>query len=169
MFIKIGVLKNFASFTEKCLGWDLFLIKSFYRTPPVAASIYVTFHECFFFYFSLAALSLLPYSTVTFFVWRNTFVFMSLLLYMINIMIAEWFTPIAANATNYCTAISMIVKRISALMQFMLKQTKIPYKQVNKVQLKNILSFRCVISLICQECLISLNSVLSLTKQTQTH
>ena len=114
----------------------------------------------------LAALPLLPYSTVTFFVWRNTFVFMPLLLYMINIIIAKWFIRIAANATIYCTVISMIVKRISALMQFMLKQTK---KPTNKVQLKNILSFRRVISLICQECLISLNSVLSLTKQTRTY
>ena len=40
---------------------------------------------------------------------------------------------------------------------------------INKVQLKNILSFRRVISLICQECLISLNSVLGLTKQMQTY
>ena len=105
-----------------------FLIKFFYRTTPVAASIDVAFHECFFFDFSLAALPVLPYSTVTFFVWRNTFVFMSLLLYMINIIIAEWFIRITANTTIYCTAISMIVKRISALMQLMLKQTKKTYK-----------------------------------------
>ena len=128
MLFKIGVLKNFASFTGKHLGWSLFLIKFFYRTPLVAASVYVAFHECVFFYFSLAALPLLPYSAVTFFVWRNTFVFMSLLQHMINIIIAEWFIRIAANATIYCTVISMIVKRISALMQFMVKQTKKPYK-----------------------------------------
>ena len=60
----------------------------------------------------------------------------------------------------------MIVKRISALRQFMLKQTK---KPINNEQLKTILSFRLVISLICQERLISLNYVLSLTKQTQTY
>ena len=168
MFFKIGVLKNFANFTGRHLGWSLFLIKFFYRIPPVAASIYVAFHECFFFNFSLAALPLLPYSTVTFFVWRNTFVFMSLLLYMINIIIAEWFIRITTNAKISCTAISMIVKRISsALMQFILKQTK--KTPINKVQLKNILSFRRVISLICQECLISLNSVLSLTRQTQVY
>ena len=60
----------------------------------------------------------------------------------------------------------MIVKHISgALMQFKLKQAKKPYK----VQLENILSFRRVISLICQECLISLNSVLSFRKQTQAY
>ena len=63
-----SVLKNFASFTGKHLGWSLFLIKFFYRTPLVAASVYVAFHECVFFYFSLAALPLLPYSAVTFFV-----------------------------------------------------------------------------------------------------
>ena len=164
MFFKIDVLKNFASFTGKHLCWSLFLMKFFYKTPLVAASIHVTFQVSF--YFSLTALPLLPYSTVTFFVWRNTFVLMSLLLYMINIIIAEWFIRIAANATIYCTVISLIVKRISALMQFMLKQTK---KSINKVQLKNILSLRRVGSLICQECLISLNSVSSLTKQTQTY
>ena len=118
-------------------------------------------------FFSLAALPLLPYSTATFFVWRNTFVFMSLLLYMINIIIAEWFIRIAANATIYCTVVSMVVKRISALMQFMLKQTH--KKPINKVQLKNNLSFRCVIPLICLKCLISLNSALSLKKQTRTY
>ena len=53
---------------------------------------------------------------------------MSLLLCMINIRITT-------NATIYCTAISMIDKRISsALKQFMLKQTKKNPK--NKVQLK---------------------------------
>ena len=65
MLFKIGVLKNFASFTGKHLGWSLFLITFFYRTPPVAASCYFS---CFFFYSSLAALPLLPYSTVTFFI-----------------------------------------------------------------------------------------------------
>ena len=64
MFFQIGVLKNFANFTEKPLCWSLFLIKLqhfkspketptqvfsyeiceifnntfFYKTPPVAAS-----------------------------------------------------------------------------------------------------------------------------------
>ena len=87
--------------------------------------------------------------------------------YMINIIIAEWFIRITANAATYCTGISMIVIRVSALMQFILKQTT--KKPLNKVQRKNIFSFRHVISLICQECLISLNSVLSLTKQTRTY
>ena len=167
MFFKIGVLKNFAYFTGRLPYWSLSLIKLFYRIPPMAASVFVTFHECFFFDISLAAIPLPPYSIVTFFVWRNTFVFMSLLLYMINIIIAEWFIRITANATTYCTGISMIVIRVSALMQFILKQTT--KKPINKVQRKNIFSFRHVISLICQECLISLNSVLSLTKQTQIY
>ena len=63
MFFKIGVPKIFPNFTGK------------HRCFPVK------FAKCFFFYFSLAALPLLPYSTVTFFVWRNTFVFISLLLH----------------------------------------------------------------------------------------
>ena len=87
--------------------------------------------------------------------------------HMINIIVAEWFIRIAANATTYCTGISMIIIRVSALMQFILKQTTTKTK--NKVRRKNIFSFRHVISLICQECLISLNSVSSLTKQTQTY
>ena len=52
-------------------------------------------------------------------------------------------------------------------MQFILKQTT--KKPLNKVQRKNIFSFRHVISLICQEYLISPNSVSKLTKQTQAY
>ena len=166
MFMKIGVLKNLANFTRRRLGWSLFLIKFFYRLPPVAASIYVAFHECFFFSFSFAALPLLPYCTATFFVWR-TLSSLCHYYYMINIIIVQSFIRITANVTTCCTAISMIVTRISALMQFILKQkTK---KPVNKVQRKIIFSFRHVISLICQECLISLNSFLTLTKQTEVY
>ena len=44
MFFKIDVLQNFASFAGKYIGWSLVLIKVFYKTPPVAASIHVTFH-----------------------------------------------------------------------------------------------------------------------------
>ena len=65
MFLKIGALKNFANFTGKHLSWNLFLIKLqlqhyqketstrvffceifknifFYKTPPVAASLFFT-------------------------------------------------------------------------------------------------------------------------------
>ena len=76
------------------------------------------------------------------------------------------FIRIAATATIYCSVISIIVIRNSALMDIMLKQKK---KPMNKVKLKNILSYRLAISLICQECMISLNSVSSLTEQTQTY
>ena len=161
MFLKIGVLKSFATFTGKHLGWSLFLIKFF---PEHL--FYLCYFSCFFFYFSLATLPLLPYSTVTFFVWRTTFVFMSLLLCMINITIANWFIRIAANATIYYTAISMIVKVLVLWCSLCWNKKK---KPINKVQLKNILSFRRVISLIFQECLISLNPVLSSIKQTQTY
>ena len=51
--------------------------------------------------------------------------------------------------TTFSNVISIIVIHIRALMQFMLN-------------MENILSFRHVISLICQECMISLNSVSSL-------
>ena len=149
----------------KTPGLESLFNKVFSRAPRWLLLSLLLFINVSSFNFSLA---LDFYSTVTFFVWRNTFVFMSLLLYMINIIIAEWFIRITTNATISCTAISMIVKRISsALMQFILKQTK--KTPINKVQLKNILSFRRVISLICQECLISVNSILSLTKQTRTY
>ena len=48
MFLKIDVLRNFASFTRKHLCWSLFFNKVagevfkntfFYRTPPVAAFV----------------------------------------------------------------------------------------------------------------------------------
>ena len=77
MFFKIGAPKILKILQGNTVG----LRTLFYRKPPVAASIYLAFHECFFYYFSLAALPLLPYSAVIFFVWRNFFVFMSLLLY----------------------------------------------------------------------------------------
>ena len=44
LLFKRGAFKNFATFTGKHLGWSLFLIKFIYRTPPMAASIHVTFH-----------------------------------------------------------------------------------------------------------------------------
>ena len=37
---------------------------------------YPCYFSCFFFQLPLAVLPVLPYSTVTFFIWRNTFVFM---------------------------------------------------------------------------------------------
>ena len=131
----------------------------------MAASIHVTFHvSCF-----TSSLPHLHYFFIALLLSSFEETLSSLChYYMINIIIAESFIWITTNATLSCTAISMIVKRISsALMQFILKQTK--KTPINKVQLKNILSFRRVISLICQECLISLNSVLSFRKQTQTY
>ena len=69
LFNKVAGLKV-QNFIKKGLQYKCFPVKfaKFYRKPPVAASISVAFPECFFFYFSLATLPLLPYSTVTFFV-----------------------------------------------------------------------------------------------------
>ena len=55
MFLKIGVLKDFANFTGKHLCWSFFLKKSralrrehfFYRTTPVAASENNEQQQCF--------------------------------------------------------------------------------------------------------------------------
>ena len=44
--------------------------------------------------------------------------------YIITIIIPEWFIRIAATTTTYCTATSMIVICISALMEFILKWKK---------------------------------------------
>ena len=43
---------------------------------------------------------------------------------IINTIMAEWFIRIAATTTTYSTAIPMVVVRISALMQCMLKRKK---------------------------------------------
>ena len=152
MFYTLGVLKNFANFIGKGLGLSLFLIKcqawrhgTLLKETPTqvfflwnlrhfsehlllqntsGGCFYDAFHECFFFYFSLAALPVLLYGTVTFHVWRNTFTIISPLLhhYYHN---SRMFIRIAATATTYSTTISMIVIRISALMEFMLKRKKI--------------------------------------------
>ena len=90
MFCKKGVLRSFTKFTGKHLSLiKFFCIKrlwhrcfpvnfakslktSFFTEHLVVAFVYATFHECFFFHFSFAAFPLLPYSTATFFVWKNT-------------------------------------------------------------------------------------------------
>ena len=87
--------------------------------------------ECFFLYLFFAALPLLPCSTATTFVWRNTFVNILLLHAGIINIIAEWFITISATATTYSTIISMIVIRIRVLMQFMLKRNKILWIKYN--------------------------------------
>ena len=87
MFFKRGVPKNFVNVTRK---HRCFLVKfeKFLRTPFFTEHLrwlLLCCFSCFFFYFSLAAVrSLLPYSTVTFFIWKNTFVFISLHLYYHN-------------------------------------------------------------------------------------
>ena len=141
MFLKIGVLENFANFTGRRLGWGLFLIKFFYRLPPVAASIYLIFHE----FSSLT--SPLPHfhyflTVLLLFSFEETLSSLCHYYYMINIIITEWFIRITAKATTCCTGISMIVIRVSTLMQFILKQTT--KKPINTVQGKKIFSFRHV-------------------------
>ena len=90
VFCKKGVLRSFKKFTGKHLSLiKFFCIKKktltlvfsckfceiskdifFYRTPR--GCFYLCYFSCFFFHFSFAALPLLPYSTATFFVWKNT-------------------------------------------------------------------------------------------------
>ena len=113
MFFKIGIPKKIRKFYRKtqelsCEICKIFRNTFFYRTPLVAASTYFAFYECFFFYFSLAALPLFPYSAVTLFVWRNTFVFISLLLHHYYHNIRRVIRTTVTD-TTYCTAISMIV------------------------------------------------------------
>ena len=48
--------------------------------------------------------------------------------YIITVIIIEWFIRIDATAMSCCTAISMIVISITALIEFMLKRKKITYE-----------------------------------------
>ena len=68
-------------------------------------------------------------STVTTFVLRNTFVFISLQTTSMSNMITEWFIAITTSMMTYSTIIFIIVIHISALMQFVLKQ-KTPLNKV---------------------------------------
>ena len=63
-----------------------------------------------------------PCSTVTFFVWKSTFVYKSLLYTSINNIIAEWFITITTNVATRSTVVPIIIEHVSTLMQFMLKQ-----------------------------------------------
>ena len=118
----------FRNFHRKTPGFESLFNKVFLQNTS-GDSFYPCYFSCFFFYFSLAALPLLPYSTVTFFVWSNTFVFYVTTTIHDQYHNSRIFIRITANATIYCcTAITMIVKHISALMQFMLKQARKTYK-----------------------------------------
>ena len=105
---------------------DVFVHVLFTSSSSLTYTSSMLLFECFFFYFFLVALLLLPHSTVTIFVWRSTFVFISLLHASIINIIAEWFITIASSATTYSIAISMIVIHIRVLMQFILKRKKNP-------------------------------------------
>ena len=132
IFFKIGVPKNFANFVGKhrCftehLRWLLLSMLLFMNVSSFTSSPLPHFH-----YF----LTVLLLSS-----FEETLSSLYHCYYIITIITAEWFIRIAATATTYCTAISMIV-----------------------------ICIRHVISLIFQEFMISLNSVSSLTKQMQTY
>ena len=132
MFFKIGVPKNFPNFPGK------------HRCFPVK---FVKFLRKAFFtkHFRWLLLSILFFMNVSSFTSSlpNFHYFLTVLLlssleetlsssyhycYIIIVIVAEWFIRIAAAATTYCTAISMIVTRVSALMEFMLKRKKITYE-----------------------------------------
>ena len=59
--------EKFSKFHRKTPGWSLFSIKFFLQNTS-GGCFYPCYFSRFFFYFFLAALPLLPYSTVTFFV-----------------------------------------------------------------------------------------------------
>ena len=83
IFFKIDFPKNLANFTENtsCETCEIFKNTFFYRTPPVAVSIMLLFMNISSFTSPLPHFHYFLYSTVTFFVWRNTFIFISLLLH----------------------------------------------------------------------------------------
>ena len=97
-------------------------------SPRVAASIYVAFHECFFF---TSPLPHFHYFLTVLFLssFEETLSSLYHYYYIITILISEWFIRIAATATTYCTVISMIVTCISALIVFILERKKIRYEK----------------------------------------
>ena len=86
--------------------------------------------------------------------------------YIITIIIAEWFIKIATTATTYCAAISMIVIRFNALMEFMLKRRKKTWIKYNlKIFFHSDMQFYWFAKNV--SFLYILFQVSSLTKQTQ--
>ena len=132
MFFQAGVPKNFTNVTGKhsCfpvkfakllrapfftehLRWLhlstlLFMNISFFTSPLLPH-----------FHYFLAVLLLLSFEETLWSLYHY---------YIITIIIPEWVIRIAATATTYCTATSMIVIRISALMEFVVKRKKITYE-----------------------------------------
>ena len=129
MFFKIGVLKA-CHFIKKRLQHSCFpvTLAKFLKHPflqKISGGCY--YLRCFSWMFLLL---LLPYHTSTTPLQYRYFLRLKKHFhyhYIISIIIAEWFIRIAATATTYCTAISMIVLRICTLMDFMLKRKKITH------------------------------------------
>ena len=131
LFFKIDVPKNFTNVTGKHRCFPVKFAKLL-RAPFFTEHLrwlhlsVLLFMNVFFFSSLAAALSLLPYSTVTFSFEETLWSLYHY--YIITIIIREWFIRIAATATTYCTATSMIVICISALTEFMLKWKKRTYE-----------------------------------------
>ena len=128
MFFKVGAPKNFAYFTGK---HRCFLVKfaKFLRTLFLIENLRWLLLSILLFMNVSSFTSPLPHSHyfLTVMVLSSFEEKLSSLYhyyYISTIIIAKWFIRIAATTTTYCTAISMIVIRISALMEFMLKRKK---------------------------------------------
>ena len=128
MFFIIGVLKNFAYFTGK---HRCFLVKfaKFLRTPfftehlrwlPQSILLFTNLSS----FTSPLALSHYFLTVLLLSSFEKKLSSLYHYYYIITVIIAEWFIRIAATATTYCTAISMIVICITALIEFMLKRKK---------------------------------------------
>ena len=132
MFFKIDVPKNFANFTGKD------------RCVPVkfAKSLRTSFFTEHLPWLLLSILLFMNVSSFTFPLSHSHYFLTVLLLrsfeetfsslyhyyYIIAIITADWFIRIAATTTTYCTAISMLIMRISALKEFVLQQKKITFE-----------------------------------------
>ena len=128
MFFKIGAPKNFVNFTGKHLCFPLKFAK-FLRTPFFTEHLrWLLLSKVLFmnvssftsplphFHYILTALLLSLFDEILSSLYHYY--------YIITIIIPEWFIRIAATATIYCTATSMIVTHISAMMECMLKRKK---------------------------------------------
>ena len=115
IFFKIGVPKNFANFVGKhrCftehLRWLLLSMLLFMNVSSFTSPL-------LHFHYFLTVLLLSSF--------EETLSSLYHCYYIITIITAEWFIRIAATATTYCTAISMIVICIGALIGFMLKRKR---------------------------------------------
>ena len=126
MFFKIDVPKNFANFAGKHRRFPVKLAK-FLRAPFFTEHLWwLLLSMLLFMMFLFLLLHCCTFTTSLkycyFFRLKKHFRLYITTTTSYTIIITEWFIRIAATTMTYSTATSMIAIRISALLDFMLKQ-----------------------------------------------